>query len=639
MTIDDGVFNNAGNIYVSATNAITNEDGSNTTNILTNTGSITVGSDDLGAATAGELDLTSDTVENFDGTNYGTLTVTSLGKLDLLGGVTIDDGVFNNAGNIYVSATNAITNEDGSNTTNILTNTGSITVGSDDLGAATAGELDLTSDTVENFDGTNYGTLTVTSLGKLDLLGGVTIDDGVFNNAGNIYVSATNAITNEDGSNTTNILTNTGSITVGSDDLGAATAGELDLTSDTVENFDGTNYGTLTVTSLGKLDLLGGVTIDDGVFNNAGNIYVSATNAITNEDGSNTTNILTNTGSITVGSDDLGAATAGELDLTSDTVENFDGTNYGTLTVTSLGKLDLLGGVTIDDGVFNNAGNIYVSATNAITNEDGSNTTNILTNTGSITVGSDDLGAATAGELDLTSDTVENFDGTNYGTLTVTSLGKLDLLGGVTIDDGVFNNAGNIYVSVGTNAITNAILITNNPGATIEATGAGVELEIKSATTFNNDGTLLATLGGTLDLDSLTVTNSATGLVQVDTLSFLDLEGATITGGTLLVTTGGTVDVNTGTSTIANLALGNFTNNGRVQVDAGASLVLLNDTMGGNGDLRVNGTGTLQISGDVVLGDGITTSTTGVGAVALTGTSGDDTISLTRPATQHLHHD
>ena len=207
MTIDDGVFNNAGNIYVSATNAITNEDGSNTTNMLTNTGSITVGSDDLGAATAGELDLTSDTVENFDGTNYGTLTVTSLGKLDLLGGVTIDDGVFNNAGNIYVSATNAITNEDGSNTVapTILTNTGSITVGSNDAGTATAGELDLTSDTVENKVGTNYGTLTVTSLGTLDLLGGVTIDNGMFNNAGHIYVSATNAITNEDGGNTANI--------------------------------------------------------------------------------------------------------------------------------------------------------------------------------------------------------------------------------------------------------------------------------------------------------------------------------------------------------------------------------------------------------------------------------------------------
>ena len=215
MTIDDGVFNNAGNIYVSATNAITNETGAVTVgsgkNQLTNTGSITVGSNDLGAATAGELDLTSDKIENKLASTYGTLTVTSLGKLDLLGGVTIDDGVFNNAGNIYVSATNAITNETGAVTVgsgkNQLTNTGSITVGSNDLGAATAGELDLTSDKIENKLASTYGTLTVTSLGKLDLLGGVTIDDGVFNNAGNIYVSATNAITNETGAVTVGTAT------------------------------------------------------------------------------------------------------------------------------------------------------------------------------------------------------------------------------------------------------------------------------------------------------------------------------------------------------------------------------------------------------------------------------------------------
>src|SRR5207253_3115352 len=82
-------------------------------------------------------------------------------------------------------------------------------------------------------------------------------------------------------------------------------------------------------------------------------------------------------------------------------------------------------------------------------------------------------------------------------------------------------------------SISTAALITNNNGATIEATGSGVELEIKSASTFNNSGTLLATLGGTLDLDSLTVTNSATGVVQIDTSSTLDLESAVISGGTV----------------------------------------------------------------------------------------------------------
>src|SRR5205807_3169117 len=54
----------------------------------------------------------------------------------------------------------------------------------------------------------------------------------------------------------------------------------------------------------------------------------------------------------------------------------------------------------------------------------------------------------------------------------------------------------------------------------------------------------LATAQGTLDLDSLTVTNSASGTVQVDASSTLDLETAIITGGT--VTNSGMLDANTG---------------------------------------------------------------------------------------------
>ena len=102
------------------------------------------------------------------------------------------------------------------------------------------------------------------------------------------------------------------------------------------------------------------------------------------------------------------------------------------------------------------------------------------------------------------------------------------------ITGGTVTNSGMLDANTGaTNAITNALLITNNLGATIEATGTGVELEIKNATTFNNSGTLLATLAATLDLDSLTVANSSTGVVQVDASSALDLENAIILGGTV----------------------------------------------------------------------------------------------------------
>jgi len=46
-----------------------------------------------------------------------------------------------------------------------------------------------------------------------------------------------------------------------------------------------------------------------------------------------------------------------------------------------------------------------------------------------------------------------------------------------------------------------------------------------------NTGTLKATTTGTLDLESVTVANTITGAVQVDGSSLLDLEIATISGG------------------------------------------------------------------------------------------------------------
>ncbi len=158
--------------------------------------------------------------------------------------------------------------------------------------------------------------------------------------------------------------------------------------------------------------------------------------------------------------------------------------------------------------------------------------------------------ATLGGTLDLDSLTVAN---SATGLVQVDASSTLDLETAL-ITGGTLTNSGMLDANASlTNAINNAILITNHAGATIEATGAGVELQIKSATTFNNDGTLLATLGGTLDLDSLTVANSATGLVQVDASSTLDLETALITGGTL--TNSGMLDANASLTNAINNAI------------------------------------------------------------------------------------
>ena len=61
--------------------------------------------------------------------------------------------------------------------------------------------------------------------------------------------------------------------------------------------------------------------------------------------------------------------------------------------------------------------------------------------------------------------------------------------------------------------------------------------------------TLLATTGATLDLESIIVTNTGTVLVDA-TLSILDLESATISGG--ILTNHGTVQSTGGTNAISN---------------------------------------------------------------------------------------
>src|SRR5258708_17357966 len=77
----------------------------------------------------------------------------------------------------------------------------------------------------------------------------------------------------------------------------------------------------------------------------------------------------------------------------------------------------------------------------------------------------------------------------------------------------------------------------------------------RSNDTLSNSGTLKATLNSTLELINTTVTNAITGMVTVDALSTLDLDGGdSITNGTL--GNAGTVDA-TGTNALHGMAITN----------------------------------------------------------------------------------
>src|SRR6202021_1383879 len=102
-----------------------------------------------------------------------------------------------------------------------------------------------------------------------------------------------------------------------------------------------------------------------------------------------------------------------------------------------------------------------------------------------------------------------------------------------TFNNGTFVNSGLLEATAGANSCYTATSITNNSGATLEATGSVVTLTIDAATSITNTGKLLATAGGELILIGDTVTNT-NSTVEVDTSSTLDLQTTTFNNGTFV---------------------------------------------------------------------------------------------------------
>ena len=193
-----------------------------------------------------------------------------------------------------------------------------------------------------------------------------------------------------------------------------------------------------------------------------------------------------------------------------------------------------------------------------------------VTNTGS-------LQAVNHGTLQLTDTTVTNTDGVTgdpFGTVTVGSGSTLEMVR-ATIGDGTITDNGTIEIR-GSSTINNASL--NNGGVTIDG-------------------------GQTLTLDNVAVngttfTDTATGAtIQIDGDTTLTLDdGATITGGTVMIGTAGTLEVNTALgATFDNVSV---VSAGAVQVDAGSALDLNGATISG-GSVNISATGSIAGFGTI----------------------------------------
>ena len=324
----------------------------------------------------------------------------------------------------------------------------------------------------------------------------------------------------------------------------------------------------------------------------------------------------------------------GDASLVIDGSVTLDGGNQISLwsTTTQSGQVvAAAGGGTLD----NIADRIYGSGT--VGNGDGMLTL-INESGGAIDAAAGSVNStATTGVLVLnTGNTIDN-----KGLFEATGLGAL------IIDDALDNtNSGRVAVTGGSYVDIESSTVTNETGGSITSDGAidttfnigTSELQIDSvsdAGTLSNSGTIAATNGGIVDIESTTVTNAADANITADggfsstdfqTVSEIDIDtnniGAALSNsGTITASNGGFFDIESGTIT--------NTPDGIIKADGGLSGVASTVDFGdSNVDSTLSNSGSIvaSASGVVVIGSSSVTNTN-TGTLSADGVGSDLTLS------------
>ena len=471
----------------------------------------------------------------------------------------------------------------------------------------------VTNEVGGQIEATDYGILTFdqTSVDNFGTIGA--------NDYGQVYFKPGTAITNEVGGlivaeNYGTVLLDSGKTVKNFGTLEAATGGTLTLDDNVA------NHGQVLVQDGGTV-----VLVNDTI--TGGQINLSSTGSATDLE---IAGVVTLTGGTVTLSDNAQNAivsngAAAEL-INYDSISGAGTIGDGNLTLDNFATIDATDAVPL----------ILDTGANAIINEA---TTGILE-------------ASWRGTLDIESDV------TNEGQVIAQHGGTVGLVGAV-ITGGIVTVDG-VLDSTGKSAIDGAA-ITVGIGGTLESTSGTLTIDPSS---LDNRGELLATSGGTLVLDGITVTNTA-GTVEADVASTLDLETTTISGGTvavdgLLDSTGtsaidgavirigasGILEATSGTLTIDPGSINNsglleanggtleindtpVTNTGTLKATDKSTLVLNGGTVTNGGTVQVDVGSTLDLESATVIG-GIVAI---FGLLVTTGTSAIDDAAITNTGT------
>ena len=565
-----------------------------------------------------------------DGTASGTGEPAVFGSIDVTGPSTISNAFLNNGG---VTIASGVT----------------LTLGNDTVTGTTFTDVG-TSSTAQVESGArlalNGSAISSTFVGTIDITGAVTFQSGVAVNGGAMSIAkgATldieNPVTGIGATLNDVYVMNSGTIQV--DSPGAGTT----IISLVLDGGTTVTGGTLLIhvgfpinSIEGTVEIgTGGATFD--------NVKVENNNILKIDDGITLTlddNAVISNGNLTIGTlgvldVEQGPATlsAGTPDVTLDGVAVANGGNIeistagtgdptllldddtvisnGNLTIGTLGMLDVEQGpatlgpgvpdATLDGVAVSNSGNIDIGTAGTgdptLLLDDGTTVSNGAMTVGSVGTLEIGAGGATLNDVSVINDNViEILAGSilslDLGT-TVANFGatmKVDgtaalALNGATIGGGTINDYSTVSGSI--------------VAGTIDVTGASTI----SGVILNNGGVTVSGVTLTLDNDTVngtTFTDTASGsIIQIDGGTTLNLNGATIGGGTindystiLGSIVGATIDV-TGDSTISGAVL----NNGGVTIESGVTLTLDNVTVNGT-------TFTDTASGSIIQADGGTT--------------------------------
>jgi hypothetical protein len=530
------------------------------------------------------------------------------------------------------------------------------------LEATGAAGLALAGQTIDSALG---GTILAATGSRIDL-STVTLKGGTLKTAGTGFWSFDDASSVLDGSTNSGAITNASLLKV--HDGSALTIKGTIHNSGTMELDGGGGYTTLVVdsTSGATLDQSGAIALSDSGLNQiqAATTATTLTNVDDSISGSGSFNNLTiinqvggvinatgaaaqltfNASDVLLNHGTVEATGAAGLSLIGQTIDSGLG---GTILAATGSRIDL-STVTLKGGTLKTVGTGSWNFDDAASILDGSTASGAVTNASLVKVRD---GSALTLKGSIHNSGAFELDGDGgYTTLIIDSTSgvTLDSAGKVTLGDSGLNQ---IQASGGVATLTNVddsisgsgsfnnLIIVNQTGGVINATGAAAQLVINASDTLQNHGLLEATGAAGLSLIGQTIDTALGGTIVAATGSRIDLSTVTLEGGTLKTAGTGSWNFDDASSILdGSTASGAITNASLLKVQDGSALTL-KGTIHNGGTFELDGAGgyttlvidqtsgaTLDKAGKIVLSDSGLNQIQSNGSLA-TLTNVDDSIS------------